>query len=150
MTICTTRLVGHRSNVAVARRFVETALEVVPEPTPPTDVADVASLMVSELVTNAVRHTHSGTAGGTFRLTLAVSDSGMRVEVRSGPPRTPGDSPHLCHVPDTAEAGRGLALVDMLATEWGALPTGGYGVYFLLKWSAEAESGIASVPAPTA
>jgi anti-sigma regulatory factor (Ser/Thr protein kinase)/transcriptional regulator with XRE-family HTH domain len=75
----------------------------------PSDVFDKASLLVSELVSNAVRH--SATAWieveitlDTDRLRIAVSDEGHQ-SVR---PTTP-----------SVEGGWGLTLIGELATRWG-------------------------------
>jgi anti-sigma regulatory factor (Ser/Thr protein kinase) len=95
---------------------------------------DVAVLLTSELVTNAVKH-GSPTAGTFVLLTIACDPSGLRVDVHDGS----GDLPVL----DTglidealaeAETGRGLLLVTSLSAEWGfyRTPTG-KAVYFTLK-----------------
>ena len=73
---------------------------------------DVAVLLTSELVTNAVRH---GAAPITLRL---YRDAGLRVEVRdAGPPLgsvVRGARDHM------AEGGHGLPLVEALASSWGS------------------------------
>jgi anti-sigma regulatory factor (Ser/Thr protein kinase) len=81
-------------------------------------VLDDLLLLLSELVTNAVVHSDSGrTAGGRVTVRLALSPGAVRVEVTddgsaAGVPAVrvpePGD-----------DGGRGLWLVDLLATEWG-------------------------------
>lgn len=81
-------------------------------------VAD-ASLVVSELVTNAVRHGHVPGRLAELRLefdlekavTVEVSDAGDR-----HPPRT---SVGTAEVEALAESGRGLTLVAALADAWG-------------------------------
>ena len=75
-----------------------------------SELCDDATLIVSELVSNAVRH-----AGTVIGLRLRRTDRGIRLEVTDGSVRpirrtTPG-------VLD--EGGRGLALVDALATHYG-------------------------------
>jgi anti-sigma regulatory factor (Ser/Thr protein kinase) len=74
------------------------------------DEADVVSLLVSELVTNAVIH-----AGRPVRLHLAQPDGAVRVEVRDPDPRVPavGEPGTL------SEHGRGMVLLDELASSWG-------------------------------
>lgn len=78
-----------------------------------------AQLMVSELFTNAVRHTTSDSVACELwvigvRLRLEVTDEGG------------GDHPALprgCGAPDTeGENGRGLLLVSVLSDEWGVRP----------------------------
>lgn len=73
-------------------------------------LTEVAELLVSEVVTNAVRH--AGTGG---RVELRRTEQGVRIDVAdhgTGVPvrRTPG--------PDEI-AGRGLGIVDTLASRWG-------------------------------
>ncbi|MFE0509144.1 ATP-binding protein [Streptomyces sp. NPDC058964] len=78
------------------------------------DVADTVELLVSELVTNALRHTR-----GPLRLNLRLRDSRLLCEVEdtepSGPVRNVVD-------PD-AEGGRGTELLDLLADSWGTIRT---------------------------
>jgi anti-sigma regulatory factor (Ser/Thr protein kinase) len=109
----------------------------------PVDV-DVAVLLVSELVTNAVTHGDDGTGagggmgagggiGGGTAITMLVRCSGgeLRVEVHDRSREMP--VPVSLEVPDDSETGRGLMLVDTLAAEWGYYRTsGGKAVYFTL------------------
>ena len=77
------------------------------------------SLLVSELVTNAVRH-------GASRATLEAEAPGgvLRVSVYDQSPALP----ELKESPDpTAESGRGLHLVSLLASRWGFEPVNGEG-----------------------
>ncbi|QTD96578.1 ATP-binding protein [Streptomyces cyanogenus] len=81
------------------------------------ELVPVAELLVSELVCNALRH-------GTGPLTLTVERGpDVRCAVGDGssqPPRPLDAGPE-------DEGGRGLALVDMLAAQWGherGLPSG--------------------------
>ncbi|MEV6764529.1 ATP-binding protein [Streptomyces sp. NPDC051105] len=78
------------------------------------DLADTAELLVSELVTNALRHTR-----GPLRLNLQLRDSRLLCEVEdtesTSPARGPAD-------PD-AENGRGIELLDLLADAWGSVRT---------------------------
>ncbi|MFE3284701.1 SpoIIE family protein phosphatase [Streptomyces sp. NPDC059233] len=93
-----------------ARAFVEKALTAWDHGC----LADDARLLTSEVFTNAVRH-----GKGPVRLHLRLDASELVVEVTD-------HSPHLPH-PRLAEAdeesGRGLALVEALATRWGTRPT---------------------------
>ena len=104
----------------------------------PVDV-DVAVLLVSELVTNAVTHGHDcagtrgGTGGGSRAITMLVRCSGgeLRVEVHDRSREMP--VPVSLQVPGDSETGRGLMLVDTLAADWGYYRTpGGKAVYFTL------------------
>jgi anti-sigma regulatory factor (Ser/Thr protein kinase) len=90
---------------------------------PPTCTAsESAGLVVAELAANAV--THGRVRGRCFRLSLVVeAPDTLRVEVadprgdRRPQPRTTTTAPD-----SDAESGRGLVLVDALATRWGTDP----------------------------
>lgn len=73
-------------------------------------LCDDASLVVSELVSNAVRH-----AGTTIQLTLRASTVGLRLEVSDQSTRPLRPSKPT----DLAEGGRGLLLVNAFATHYG-------------------------------
>ncbi|MFF8593409.1 ATP-binding protein [Streptomyces sp. NPDC015220] len=75
------------------------------------DASDVAELLTSELVTNALVHTDDDAI-----LTATVSAHGLRVEVRDFVARRPRP-----RVPEagTDTNGRGLVLVQSLADAWG-------------------------------
>lgn len=77
------------------------------------DVSSVVELLVSELVTNAIEHAHSGGS-----VTVRALRSGLRVEVADDSPRLPSLVPSA---PDDP-SGRGLLIVDRLARRWGADP----------------------------
>ncbi len=84
--------------------------------------ADTAELVVSELATNALRHTPSGKPGGTFVVVVWARADGVRVAVYDlgsacGPAITPSGGNEL------RASGHGLVLVARLAKEWGATTT---------------------------
>jgi anti-sigma regulatory factor (Ser/Thr protein kinase) len=91
--------------------------------------ADVAVLLTSELVTNAV--THGTKETGEFKLLAVACDAAvLRVDVHDGS----GDLPVLDIAPADAETGRGLLLVTSLSAEWGSYRTAvGKAVYFTLE-----------------
>ncbi|MEU9672182.1 SpoIIE family protein phosphatase [Streptomyces parvus] len=74
------------------------------------DTVDATELIVSELVTNAVRY---GTPPLRLRLLL---DSTLTCEVHDGSTA----APHLRHARTIDEGGRGLFIVSRLASHWGA------------------------------
>jgi hypothetical protein len=73
-------------------------------------VVDDAVLIADELVTNAHRH---GQAPRTCRLTVANHHTRLRIEVDDASPREPRP-----RTPDHT-GGRGLILIDRLASQWG-------------------------------
>ncbi|MET7316255.1 MULTISPECIES: ATP-binding protein [Streptomyces] len=87
--------------------------------------SDVAELLTSELVTNALVHTDDDAI-----LTAVVSPHKLRVEVRDFTARGP-----LPRIPEAGNdtGGRGLVLVESLADAWGVRPHGvGKSVWFEL------------------
>ncbi|MFZ3470527.1 ATP-binding protein [Streptomyces sp. 2.9] len=99
-----------RARALLREQFTEWG--VAPEPT------RTAELLLSELVTNAVRHGRAP-QGRDIGVRLARYDGVLRVEVAdAGPPvelapRTPGERD---------EQGRGLVIVAALAGRWGQCP----------------------------
>lgn len=78
---------------------------------------DTAELVVSELATNAVRRSWSGSQDGWFVVSV---DLGEADRVQVSVTDLGGDqAPAQVVVPDDAECGRGLHLVQMVAKEWG-------------------------------
>ena len=91
---------------------------------------DVARLLISELVTNAVQHTRSRRPGGTVTLAVLDHRDGIRVEVtdEGSAHSVPVVREDIC-----ATNGRGLFLVQSLAADWGYLSAGdGTTVWFRL------------------
>jgi anti-sigma regulatory factor (Ser/Thr protein kinase) len=88
-----------------ARRHVVGSCEGMP-----TEKVDIARLLVTELVSNAVRH-----GSGTVVLAVAREGGGVRVEVYDESP----DMPVLREPESLMEHGAGLRLVAALASSWG-------------------------------
>ena len=84
------------------------------------EITDVAELLATELVSNAVRHTKGPVA---FR--LLWSGGVLRIAAWDADPSPP--APTLRAAPCDAEDGRGLDLVRCCADTWGwyPLPSGG-------------------------
>ena len=94
-------------SVARARHLVATAMAASGH----EDLVDVATLLVSEVVTNSVLH-----AGTEIRLTCSqASPGGVRIEVFDRSPLLPS----VRHYDAEATTGRGLDLVSTLADCWG-------------------------------
>jgi sigma-B regulation protein RsbU (phosphoserine phosphatase) len=122
MTPATLTLPPTGRSAALARRQVERLLEDADL----NGLVDEALLLVTELVTNAVVH-----AGTEIELRIETSADGLRVEVID---RSPGSLPVMKPAPaETREGGRGVFLLDALATEWGTRHfSGGKSVWFQL------------------
>jgi len=122
------------SSVPLARRFVaDSVAAIAPE------VSETASLLVSELATNAIVH-----AGSEFAVTVVYPTPAGRIRIevtdrdgtRPSPTRPPPNVPH----------GRGLLLVATLADAWGVLEPrrrAGKAVWFELKPQASPARNVA-------
>ena len=103
------RLDGDVSAARVARAAVEDALSTRPEA-----VREIAVLLADELVTNALVHT-----SGEIGLSVEDSPEWIRVEVSDTSSATP-----LIRSPMPKEGrGRGMLIVDSLASSWGVVST---------------------------
>jgi anti-sigma regulatory factor (Ser/Thr protein kinase) len=99
----------------------------------PVDL-DVAVLLTSELVTNAILHD----AGQNITLAVRCSRGHLRVDVYD----TSCFMPVVVDAPTDAEAGRGLMLVATLSDEWGFFRTpAGKAVYFTLAFQPDLDEG---------
>ena len=78
-----------------------------------THLEETAVLLVSELVTNAVRH--ASTDGSALVLRLEAAGGWLRIEVHDADPRMP--QPRTPDMLD--ESGFGFVLLDALADKWG-------------------------------
>ncbi|WP_411137662.1 ATP-binding protein [Streptomyces sp. C10] len=77
------------------------------------ELADSAELLLSELVANAVQAQAS--AGPEVGVRFALSDGRLRLEVRDAS----DELPVMNDAKEDEECGRGLVLVDALASGWG-------------------------------
>jgi len=113
------RLNSDASAAQEARAAIHNALSTWPEA-----VRDVAVLLADELVTNALVHT-----SGEIGLRVEDSPEWIRVEVSDT-----SAAPPLVRSPKPKEArGRGMMIVDALASSWGIVPTSeGKRVWFQL------------------
>lgn len=117
--ICTRVFTASADQVAHARAFIQDHLADHP-------ARDTMALLVSELATNAIRHSRSR----LFALTVARITSGrLRIAVID---EGQAGIPHLHGTTPDAENGRGMSIVDLLATRWGIirLPGVGSAVWF--------------------
>ena len=94
------------SSAGAARTFVRDALRTTVE----ADVLETVELLTSELVTNALLH-----ASAAPIVAVTHPSGTVRISVTDSSPQWPA-----CRsVPVTALSGRGVALVDALASAWG-------------------------------
>ncbi|MFE4057677.1 ATP-binding protein [Streptomyces sp. NPDC059096] len=119
----TFRLASHPRSVGRARHVLRARIGLA------GDQGATAALLLSELVTNALRH--GSPPGREIAVTLFRADGVFRVEVEDAGDHLP--RPRVPEVED--ECGRGLALVAALADDWGVAPRRGPGkrVWALLK-----------------
>ena len=123
LDVCRVRLTTGPAAAAEARGQVRAAIRAWDIPVDP----DVAVLLTSELVTNAIGHE----PGDTVMLAISCSFGQLRVDVHD----TSRMMPVLVDAPVDAEAGRGLMLVATLSATWGMYRTpAGKAVYFTLAF----------------
>ena len=105
----TYELPASTSSARLARGLVRRTLTGFDAP-----VVEIAELLASELVTNAVAHANSAPV-----MRIDVTGQAVRVAVQDGAPGPveAREGPH------EAPSGRGLLLVDSLAASWGWAPT---------------------------
>jgi anti-sigma regulatory factor (Ser/Thr protein kinase) len=98
-------------SIVRARRFaIETLTGLDPE------VVDSLTVMVSELVTNSVRH-----AASEFTVSIDRNETRIRVAVSDLGERRPS----MRNPGPTEPSGRGLQIVDALSDDWGVTETAG-------------------------
>jgi anti-sigma regulatory factor (Ser/Thr protein kinase) len=106
---------GRPQAVAGARAFVARTLSAAGKAAAVD--SDEATLLTSELVTNAIQHTASGAPGGTVTIVVIDAAHGVLIEViddgSAMVPIVKGD----LFAPD----GHGLYLVKQIAAQWGYL-----------------------------
>jgi len=116
---------GEPEQVSLVRKFVARTLAAGL----PVIDSDAATLLTSELVTNALLHTDSGRPGGSVTVVIRGLPDGILVEVvddgSAGTPVVKDDA--------LAGEGQGLYLVQQMAAQWGYLrDNAGTTVWFYL------------------
>jgi anti-sigma regulatory factor (Ser/Thr protein kinase) len=118
------RLAGEVGAARLVRHFVARQLGVSSFCAP--HIVDVVELLASELVTNVVRHTDTS----VMVVSLSLRAASLRLAVQDDSRQRP-----TCRaVNDDEEGGRGLLLVELLATDWGVedIVDGGKTVWAIL------------------
>lgn len=105
------------SSVAVARQKLKSWLVDIETS---TEVIDDARIVISELVANSVRHAQP-LSDGSILVSWTLEPDGIKVTVTDG---GSGTRPRNVHAPSSALAGRGMAIVEMLAQRWWAERSG--------------------------
>ena len=106
---------GRPAEVSAARGFVTRTMAATGKGR--TVDSDAATLLTSELVTNAIQHTASGADGGTVTIVVMDVADGVLIEVIDG---GSADMPAVrCDL--LATDGHGLYLVQQLSAQWGYL-----------------------------
>jgi anti-sigma regulatory factor (Ser/Thr protein kinase) len=108
-------LPGENRSVAGGRRFVRETLGLR------HPAVERVALGVSELATNAIKHTPSG-VGGHITIGIVASGSTVRAEVTND--GTMAFDPYVTTDAD-AESGRGILIVAALADAWGVVEHAG-------------------------
>jgi anti-sigma regulatory factor (Ser/Thr protein kinase) len=103
-----------------ARRAVDCLIDLA------ADVRDMAQLVVSELVTNIVRHSGMAT-GAPLEVRMILQDERLRIEVAQE--GRSAFTPATAMPATDAVAGRGLLVVDRVADRWGTRGNGGLKVW---------------------
>ena len=120
---CQVRLPAEPATASEARDHVRAVLAAWDVPVD----ADIAVLLASDMVTNAILHQ----VDGTITLVLTSSPGQLRMDVYGTPVHLPPYGP----LPYEVANGRGLALVKTLADQWGWYVTPmGRAVYFTLEF----------------
>lgn len=121
------------TSVPVARSYVTGLLAQHPP-----GICETAGLLVSELATNVVRHTDASS------FVVELEDLSAEGLLRIGVTDTGADLPVLRTPGPTAERGRGVQLVSVLADRWGARRARGGAektVWFELRYRPERATG---------
>jgi anti-sigma regulatory factor (Ser/Thr protein kinase) len=89
-------------------------------------VVDIAQLIITELMSNVVRHARTD-----MEISLSARTGSLRLAVRDGNPVAPELGPRDGTM---AETGRGLLVIQALSAEWGTTPDeGGKVVWAILS-----------------
>ncbi|HWH13228.1 MAG TPA: ATP-binding protein [Miltoncostaeaceae bacterium] len=119
------------ASVVTARRRLEEVLDpLLADGLVSAATRDTAVLLVSELVTNAVRHARTG-AGARVELQVALTNA-HRLHVSVHDEGQGFTATRVAMPPPEQIGGRGLALVDAMAEDWGAERVGSMRVWFEL------------------
>ncbi|RJL33312.1 ATP-binding protein [Bailinhaonella thermotolerans] len=109
--VTTVTFPGQEDHVPAVRAYVRVLYEDHPR-------LDDLLLILTELITNAVRHTRSGERGGAVTVNVLGPPYEPRFEIQDQGGKAHSEPRH--RDPADAEGGYGLRLVEALASRWGA------------------------------
>jgi anti-sigma regulatory factor (Ser/Thr protein kinase) len=110
---CATHEVAHLEPSGVAPSQARRLVRRTVQDLVPGDVVDTAELLVSELVTNAVVH-----GSGVIVVAIDYEDRVVSIAVSDDAPGKPQLQPER----PMALGGRGLRMIESLASAWGVRP----------------------------
>ena len=113
----TMRLPFTPSSVSVARHRLKAFMREVGGS---GEAVEDARVVISELVANSVRHAQP-LSDGQIQVSWTLEDRGLQLSVTDG---GSGTRPRTVNAPSSALAGRGMAIVEILAQEWWTERTG--------------------------
>ncbi len=113
----TMRLPFTPSSVSVARHRLKAFMREVGGS---GEAVEDARVVISELVANSVRHAQP-LSDGQIQVSWTLEDRGLQLSVTDG---GSGTRPRTVNAPSSALAGRGMAIVEVLAQEWWTERTG--------------------------
>jgi anti-sigma regulatory factor (Ser/Thr protein kinase) len=85
-----------------------------------TELADTAALLIAELAANAA--THGRVPGRDFELRVTLTPALLRIDVSDARAERRPPAPAPAAPDPFADSGRGLLLVEALASRWAVLP----------------------------
>jgi len=119
MTVAARMFPGRPEQVTAARRWAEALAGAWGA------AAADAGLAISELVTNALQHTHSGQPHGTITVAIAGDPDGVTIHVHdlgASNGQVPRLRPTTVDLDWLADSGQGLRIVAAIGVEWGYAP----------------------------
>ena len=130
----------HVISVREVRDWLRRRMNLRPTPARiPAPVTEDALLIASEITTNALLHTPNSGQRGAFVVSAFFYTNCLRISIRgNAPSRTPTLRLQPRLLSSDTEHGRGLAIVNALASTWGTENTRkGPAVFFTLDWDAQ-------------
>jgi anti-sigma regulatory factor (Ser/Thr protein kinase) len=119
-------------SMSATPEHISTARTALDELELPSAMLADAKLLISEIVTNSIRHAGLG-VDDPIRISAEWNGTTLRVLVQDGTVPTTGPVAGAIRPAPGAESGWGLYLVDQLASRWGTNLKGQPGYWFELR-----------------